>query len=98
MNHGRTIVKVRRPCMPLVPRPADVVDLPLDAAELRVREVERVLDDACRLQPRLEDILCGVRQPIGVSHGERHGRTVGGEVHLCSDAVELVEVAGVACT
>ena len=45
--------------MPLVARAADVVEDPLDAAELGApRERELVLDDAGRFEPGAEDVVC----------------------------------------
>ena len=53
----RTVVEVRRPCLALMPRTANVINLPIMALKLPARHAKGVLHDARSLQPRLEDII-----------------------------------------
>lgn len=78
-TYAHTVFEIRRPCLSLVSRPADIIDFPFDTVSTLARpgtfQSERMLNDAERLQASLEHIL------------------VSRYVLQSSDALNFVEVA-----
>ena len=61
---ARTVVEIGSPRVALMPRTADVVNLPVCALELSGCQAERVFYDACRLQSCFQDIICRGKKTV----------------------------------